>query len=204
MQQLKTKIPIALIYSRLLIGLTIILLSALRINHYEWVAIILLTIGLLTDIFDGIIARQLHISTITLRRLDSTIDQIFFICFAVATYMQCPDFFKTNIVKLLMLLGLEGLTYLVCFLKFKKEIATHSIGAKIWTLFLFATLVQIIAQCQSVVLFNIFFWLGVVTRAEIMGIVLILKNWTNDVPSIYHAIQLRQGKTIKRHKMFNG
>lgn len=204
MQQLKNKIPIALIYSRLVIGLTIILLSILRINHYEWVAIILLTIGLLTDIFDGIIARQLHISTITLRRLDSTIDQIFFICFAIATYMQCPDFFKANILNLLMLLGLEGLTYVVCFLRFKKEIATHSIGAKIWTLFLFATLVQIIAQCQSVVLFNIFFWLGVVTRVEIMGIVLVLKNWTNDVPSIYHAIQLRQGKTIKRHKMFNG
>ena len=198
------KLPIALIYLRLALGIGIVFLSAQDIANYKIIAIVLLSIGLLTDVFDGIIARKLNVSTPTLRRLDSTVDQIFFISFSTATYMQCPFFFMENKVELIILFGLECLTYLICFFKFKKEIATHSIGAKIWTLFLFATLIQLIWQGQSVVLFAICFWGGVVTRLEIIGIVLLLKRWTNDVPSIFHALQLRKGKEIKRHKMFNG
>jgi len=199
-----SKLPITLIYLRVVIGLTIIFLSISQVDNYKFVAIILFSMGLLSDIFDGIIARRLNISTQTLRRLDSSIDQVFFISFAIATYIQCPDFFKANSLKLIMLLGFEGLTYLVCFLKFGKEIATHSIGAKIWTLLLFATLVQIILQCQSVILFTICFWVGLLTRLEIVAIILTLKKWTNDVPTFYHSLKLRQGKEIKRHKMFNG
>lgn len=203
-RNIMNKLPITLIYSRLAIGLTIILLSIKQVDNYRFFAVLLLTIGLLTDIFDGIIARKLNVSTQTLRRLDSSIDQIFFISFAVATYIQCPDFFRTNSIKLLFLFGFEGLAYLICFIKFRKEIATHSIGAKVWTLLLFATLVQIILQCQSVLLFNICFWVGLLTRIEIIAIILTLKKWTNDVPTIYHSLRLRQGKEIKRHKMFNG
>ena len=201
---MKTAIPKLLIYARLIIGFIIILLSCLHINHYKTIAIALLTIGLLTDIFDGIIARQLGISTQKMRRLDSTIDQIFFISVAIATYIQCREFFIANTAKLIILLGVEALTYIVCFLKFKKEIATHSIGAKVWTLLLFATLIDIIVRCRSIILFNICFWVGIITRLEIIAIILILKKWTNDVPSVYHSIKLRQDKEIKRHKMFNG
>lgn len=201
---MKHQIPKALIFSRLFIGFAIIAFSIFHIDHYEIIAITLLTIGLLTDIFDGIVARQLNISSQKLRRLDSTVDQIFFVAVAVATYIQCPDFFASNALKLSLLIGVEALTYVVSFLKFRKEIATHSIGAKIWTLFLFATLIQIMMQCESTVLFDICFWLGVLTRLEIIAIILTLKNWTTDVPSFYHALQLRQGKEIKRHKMFNG
>jgi phosphatidylglycerophosphate synthase len=201
---MKRKLPAALIYSRLVIGLVIIYLSIAHAADYKAFAIVLFTIGLLTDIFDGIIARQLHISSQKLRRLDSTIDQIFFISVAVATYIQCPDFFKTNAFKLTLLLGLEAFAYLVSFLKFRKEIATHSIGAKVWTLLLFATLIQIILQCQSITLFNICFWVGLLTRIEIIAITLILKKWANDVPTFYHSIKLRQEKVIKRHKLFNG
>ncbi len=198
------KLPLILIFSRLIIGLTIIFLSFKHIDNYEFVAVLLLSIGLLTDIFDGIIARKLNVSSETLRRLDSTIDQIFFISFAIATYIQCSNFFIMNSLKLTILFGFEGLTYVICFLKFRKEIATHSIGAKIWTLLLFGTLVQIILQCQSIILFNICFWFGLITRIEIIAIILTLRKWTNDVPTIFHSLKLRQGKEIKRHKMLNG
>jgi phosphatidylglycerophosphate synthase len=201
---MKTQIPITLIFSRLIIGFIIIYLSIIQAENYKTLAIALLTIGLFTDIFDGIIARKLNISTQKLRRLDSTVDQIFFISVIVASYIQCQNFFKINAFKLIILFGFEGLVYLISFLKFKKEIATHSIGAKIWTLSLFAALIQIILQCQSVILFNICFWVGLLTRFEILAIILILKKWTNDVPTFYHAIKLRKNKEIKRHRMFNG
>lgn len=198
------RIPIALIYSRLLFGFIIILLSFFHVDHYSFLAITLLSIGLLTDVFDGIIARKLNISSEKLRRLDSSIDQVFFISVAVATYIQCPDFFRVNLVKLIVLGAFEASTYALSYIKFRKEIATHSIGAKIWTLTIFATLVEIIVHCESVVLFELCLWVGLATRLEILAIVFILKKWTNDVPTIYHAIKLRQGKEIKRNKLFNG
>jgi len=198
------RIPIALIYSRLLIGFIVILLSFSHVKHYSFLAITLLSIGLLTDVFDGIIARQLNISSEKLRRLDSCIDQVFFISVAVATYIQCPDFFKANLVKLIVLGAFEASTYVLSYIKFRKEIATHSIGAKIWTLTIFATLVEIIVHCESMILFEFCFWIGLASRIEILAIVFILKKWTNDVPTIYHAIKLRQGKEIKRNKLFNG
>ncbi len=200
---MKSKIPDILIFSRLIIGFIIIFLSVIKIENYQIIIVILLSIGLLTDIFDGIIARHLQISTQKLRRLDSTVDQIFFISVGVAAYIQCPEFFKTNASKIIILAGSEALIYLVSFLKFRKEVATHSIGAKIWTLLLFGTLIQVILQCQSIVLFNLCFWVGLLTRAEIIAILLILKTWTNDVPSIFHSIQLRKGKTIRKSKLFN-
>lgn len=198
------KIPIGLIYSRLIIGFSILIFSLLEIESLKFYTISLLTIGLLTDIFDGIIARKLNISSEKLRRLDSTIDQLFFICVIAATYIQSPQFFEENAVLFFILIATEALTYLVCYLKFKKEIATHSIGAKIWTLVLFATLIQVILQGESKVLFAVCFWLGILTRLEIIAIILALKKWTNDVPSFYHAFKLRKGKNIKRNKLFNG
>jgi phosphatidylglycerophosphate synthase len=201
---MKYKIPITLIYLRLLLGFIIIACSYYKVNNYAVIVIILLSVGLLSDIFDGIIARKLNISTQQLRRLDSTIDQVFFICVGIATYIQCPQFFKEDATKLIVLLSSEALIYIVCFIKFKKEIATHTIGAKFWTLVLFATLVEVIIHCQSNILFQLCFWVGIVTRLEIIAIIFTIKNWTNDVPSIYHAWQLRQGKAIKRNKIFNG
>ena len=201
---MKYKIPIALIILRFFIGVLIIVLSSIKIEYYKTIVISLLTIGLLTDIFDGIIARRLNVSTQKLRRWDSTVDQLFFTTVIVATYIKYPEFYESHWIKIALLIAVEVLTYSFSFLKFKKEIATHSIGAKVWTLFLFATLVDIIVEGKSTILFELFFWIGILTRLEIIAIILILKSWTNDVPTFYHAIKLRQNKPIKRNKLFNG
>jgi phosphatidylglycerophosphate synthase len=184
---MKYKIPIILIYSGLIIGFIIISLSLSEVQNYNLYAIFLFTIGLLTDIFDGIIARRLNISSEKIRKLDSNVDQIFFISVLLATYIKCPFFFEKNVFKLSILIGLEFFCYLICYIKFRKEIA-----------------IQIMIQCDSVLLFNCCFWLGLITRFEITAIILILKKWTNDVPTFYHAFKLRQGKEIKRNKFFNG
>ncbi|MBP9924376.1 MAG: hypothetical protein KBF45_00185 [Cyclobacteriaceae bacterium] len=197
-------LPKTLIYSRLVIGTLILIFSLLPINNYKFIAVALFAIGLLTDIFDRTIARHLKISSQDIRRLDSIVDEIFFVMVAVTTIIECPQFFFDNKIKFVILLGAEGLAYLICFIKFKKEVATHSISSKIWTLILFATLIQIMTTCNSTVLFQICFYVGLVTRPEIMAIIIVLRLWTNDVPSLYHTYLIRQGKVIKRHKLFNG
>ena len=101
--QLMIHLPRILIYSRLSIGILILGLSLVHVANYSIAAVALFAVGLLTDILDGIIARRLNVSTQSLRRLDSTIDQVFFIVVAVATYIQCPPFFFENRVELFVL-----------------------------------------------------------------------------------------------------
>lgn len=204
MQKIIHRIPLLLIYSRLVLGVIVLLMSMAHFEFYKIAAVIILLYSIISDIFDGIIARKINISNTSLRRLDSSIDQIFFICFIVATYIECPDFFIDNFIKLTILIGLEVLAYLISYIRFGKEVATHSIGAKFWALILVATLIQITLRCESNFLFDLCIYTGVLTRIEIIAIILILRQWTNDVPTFVHAIRLRQGKTIKRNKIFNG
>jgi phosphatidylglycerophosphate synthase len=201
---MKNKIPKILIYSRIFFGVIIILLGIFKPELFRAIIIALIVLGLLSDIFDGIIARRLNISTEKLRRMDSTVDQFFWLCIVVSAYIVSPVFFKDNLVAILILLALEATCYVISFLKFKKEVATHAIASKIWTLFLFATLIQVIATGNSVLLFYVCFYLGVISRLEIIFILLILKDWTNDIPTVYHAVLIKKGKPIKRHKLFNG
>jgi phosphatidylglycerophosphate synthase len=204
MNQLVSKLPIGLIYSRLFIGLLLVGLSYHHASHYGPVAVTLLIIGVLTDVLDGIVARQLGISTQMLRRLDSTVDQVFWLLVVLATYLACPGFFREKGWQLGLLLGLEVLTYIVSFLRFKKEVATHSFAAKAWVLVSFVALVQVSLSCQAGWIFQLCFIVGVLSRLEIIGILLTLRIWASDVPTIYHAVQLRRGKEIKRHKLFHG
>ena len=197
-------LPVVLVYSRLVIGGLLVVLSGVRVGHFvEW-AVGLLTLGVLTDVFDGIVARRLGVSTEKLRRLDSTVDQAFWAMVLLATYLACPGFFAQHAAQLWVLLALEGLTYAVSFGKFGKEIATHSWGAKAWVLVSFAALVQVLTTCDSQLLFTASFALGIASRLEIVAILLLLRKWTNDVPTAYHAWLLRQNKPIKRHKLLNG
>jgi phosphatidylglycerophosphate synthase len=191
-------------YVRLFLGFVIVLLSYFRFNSFRFSIVVLIVIGILTDIFDGIIARKFEVSTQKLRRLDSTFDQVFWICTLTGAYLICPEFFRENYFKLSLVLGLEVVAYAVSYIKFKKEVATHAFLSKIWTVAIMATLIQIILSCNSLILFNVCIYFGIVSRIEIIAILLTIEKWTNDVPSLYHAIQLRKGKTIKRHKLFNG
>jgi len=201
---MKKQIPIALIYSRLVFAALIILLAIQQPAHYRLLINVLLVTGLLTDVFDGIIARSLKISTVKLRRLDSIVDQVFWISALVAAYLICSTFFKEHAILLFLLLAAEAMTYGVSYIKFKKEVATHAISSKFWTLLILATLIQIISSCDSSWLFMTCFYVGMVTRMEIMAILLLLSQWENDIPSVFHAIRIRQGKKIKRNKLFNG
>jgi len=200
----KYQIPTLLVYSRLVFGLLILIVTLQKPQFFPIYTVVFLTLGLISDIFDGIIARHLGVSDEKLRRLDSNIDQIFFICAIISIYLQQPLFFQQYIWPILILILFEVAIYMVSWIKFHKEVATHSIGAKIWTLFLFALLVQVTLIGQSQILFWIVFGLGILTRAEIIAIILVLKQWQNDVPSLKQAFRIRKGLPVQQNRLFNG
>jgi len=197
-------IPIGLIYSRLVMGMIALLMALFPFTENRYALVGLITAGLISDILDGIIARKLGISTERLRRLDSSIDQVFWVCIGICALIMNPGFFKDHVVYILLLLTAEACCYIISYARFRKEVATHAIASKIWTLTLFATLIELIWSGGSSWLFLTCYYMGMVTRLEIIMILLIIKQWTNDVPSVYHAVLLRNNKPIKRNKYFNG
>ena len=124
-----------LIYLRIVLGPLLCLLCVLHVPAFPFFAVLIVLLGLLSDIFDGIIARRQGISEEKLRRMDSMADQLFFICVAFTTYLTSSEFYQRNILEVLLLLSSEALIYLVSYWRFQRGVATHSIGAKLWTLF---------------------------------------------------------------------
>lgn len=198
------RLPLALIYSRLLLGAALLALGYGRAPHWGGWAVALLALGVLTDVLDGVVARRLGVSTEQLRRLDSTIDQVFWVLAVGAAYLGCPGFFRQYAGPLLALLGAEALIYAVSFVRFRREVATHTFGAKAWVLVSLGALGQLYLSCAAGWLFWACIGLGLLTRLEIVGILLVLRRWATDVPTLYHAWQLRRGRPIRRHRLFHG
>ncbi|UOQ50772.1 CDP-alcohol phosphatidyltransferase family protein [Hymenobacter cellulosivorans] len=199
------QVPLALVCFRLLLGFAVFgLCWAPPTPPLRQLLAGLVVLGLLSDIFDGIIARRLGVATAKLRRLDSSVDTIFWLCVVAGVVRFCPRFLPNNAGWIGVVLGLEALTYGVSYARFRKEIALHTLGAKLWTLLLTAMLLQLLLTGQTGWLFGACVALGIVSRLEILGIVCILRSWAADIPTLYHALQLRRGQPIRRHPLFNG
>lgn len=197
------KIPKILIYSRVLIALIVIILGLVKPEYYkDWISMLII-IGLVTDIFDGIIARMLNISSQKLRILDSNVDQFFWLSVIGIIFYLNYDFIIDNITWIIVLLCLEALAYIISYIKFKRTIATHSILAKFWTITLVIFLIDLVSNSTSDAFFLLCLILGIISRIEIILIIFYLKKWTTDVPSILSVSKINKGKKIKKNKFFN-
>lgn len=196
-------IPFILIFSRIIIAIIIIGITFIDFDLKNATIASLVILGLLTDVFDGIIARKLNVSSEKLRIWDSNVDQFFWLSVIASAFYLNFTSVKPLAIPIGILLLMEGATYVISYIKFKKTIATHSILAKIWTLTLLTFLVELILYSTTHT-FYVCFWLGVISRGEIILIILTLKKWTTDVPSLKSVRTLNRGEKIKRNKLFNG
>ncbi len=162
-----------------------------------------MTFGLLTDIFDGIIARQLNISNEKLRRLDSQTDLIFWLSIGFSAWHLKSGILENYTVSISVIFIMEILCYVISIYKFGRETCTHAYLSKLFGLSMFVAFFNLIAFNQGgIVLFSAVL-IGLISHIDRILITLILNQWTYDVPSFYHAILIRQGKKIKKFKLFN-
>ncbi len=106
-------IPIALILLRLLIAPIILSLAYFIGEGAKISIVILMYLGLISDIFDGIIARKQNISTTKLRRMDSQTDMIFWLSIGISTWVLFPRLISDNSIAIWMILGMEGAVYII-------------------------------------------------------------------------------------------
>lgn len=196
-------LPYLLIGIRFLLAPVIISLAYFKGEQSRTLILILMYLGLLTDIFDGIIARKTGVSSERLRRLDSQTDLIFWLSLGFACYFLNPELIQKHWIGILLIFIMEALCYIVSFWKFGKETCTHAFLSKMWGLSLLIAFTYLIGFQQTGWAFYLTMGLGFISHVDVILIILLLPKWQYDVPSSYHAWEIRKGKERKKTVFFN-
>lgn len=196
-------IPYILIAARFILAPVILASAYFKGTESRFLILTLMYLGLLTDIFDGIIARKVGVSSEKLRRLDSQTDLIFWLSLGFAAYFLNPELIESEWEGIFLIFAMEALCYLVSFLKFGKETCTHAFLSKMWGLSLLIAFTYLIGFQQAGWAFYLAVGLGFISHLDVILIILLLPRWQYDVPSSYHAWKMRSGKQRKKSVFFN-
>jgi phosphatidylglycerophosphate synthase len=196
-------IPYLLIAFRLILAPVVLLLSWNFGKDAAGFVILLMYLGLVSDILDGIIARRLGQSTEKLRRMDSQADLIFWLAIGISCWILYPDVIAENKMFVIALIVMECLCYLTSLIRFGKETSTHAFLAKMWGLTLLAAFTTLLATGTAGFAFYLCVVVGLISQADVILIVLILPRWQHDIPSSYHAWLIRKGRPFKKNRFLN-
>ena len=189
---MKQQIPALLIVSRFICGIVILGACLFHMQYAPIICVILLAFGVLSDIFDGVIARKYNIATDELRIWDSRVDVAFWLMTTIGLFILYPSLLKTAWIMVAVLGAMELVTRIISQIRFKREASTHHILSKIFTLFLWAMISAIFINGKIGILFWITLLIGVISQAEAMAIMLIIPEWKCDIKNIFVAAKLRQ------------
>jgi phosphatidylglycerophosphate synthase len=185
-------LPRALTTSRVLLGAIIVALAYSRSSGAALVACVI--VALVSDIFDGILARRYGVETAELRRYDSIADTIFYAGVMWATWVLYPSVVRERAALLVGLLALEITRYIFDWMKFRREASYHSLLAKAWGLALAGTVIGLLGWGYAGVPLTAALVLGIVVDTEGLLISLLLPRWHHDVKSVLHAWRIRRAE----------
>jgi len=200
---MKRHIPIALIIFRLILAPIILGLVYFLKEESRIIVVVLMYLGLLSDIFDGIIARELNVSSQRLRRFDSQTDMIFWVSIGISTWLLYPELIANNKIPILAIFVLEGMCYLISIVKFGKETCTHAFLSKLWGITLVIAFTSLIGFNHAGVPFYLAVVFGFISHIDRILITLLLPKWEHDIPSCYHAYLIKKGLGFKKNKLLN-
>jgi len=188
-QQLGFRLSLLLTAARALLVLPLVIIAVTRGSGP--LAAGLLVSGLLSDVYDGVIARRFDVATAGLRRLDSAADTVFYAAAAACVWRLHPDAIRDNRWLLGAVVGTLLLNHAVEYLKFGREAAYHAWTAKAWGLALSVSLVLLFAT-GSAALIPVALVAGVISHLENLCIALALPRWEHDVRSLRYALAIRR------------
>lgn len=181
-------IPVALIALRILLGPVVFVLAEHKAAGI-WVAICLI-LAFLSDVFDGVIARRLHIAVEKLRVADSRADAWYLLWLIFAIQQTALPLIRPYLFWITLEIVLQVFSYLFDLCKYGRIASLHAYSAKLWGLFLFAAVFGIL------VLHTGFPWIpmavgaGIISFLDALAIKIFLKTWQHDVPSCIHAYRM--------------
>lgn len=149
----------------------------------------LMTAALLSDIFDGVLARSFNMATPRLRRYDSVTDIVFYIFILVSTMLVAPALLKANVIWIAIALGAEVATLSMAFVKFGRMASAHSYLAKGFGLALFAGLTAILCAGGPAWVLPVLSVMCVLVNAEIILMMLLADRPPVDVLTVWPLVR---------------
>jgi len=159
--------------------------------------------GIISDLFDGIIARKLNVSTENFRVLDTVFDLLFYFSILLYILKINEKVLSENVKLISIIIILESLMYFISLARFRKLPSPHAILSKFWGIYMIIEFTLLIVGVTGNH-FTVALVIGTIVHFDRVLIYIFIRQWDHDIPSCYHAFQLRQGKTIIRKKIFNG
>ena len=176
------RLPWILVLFRL--GTGPVMLGLAIISHPRICALIL-ALGVLSDILDGIIARRLGVATPALRVWDSRADVAFWLSAFVAVAVAYPGLVIVLLPIAAVIAALEIGNHLVSFARFKREASPRHYLSKLFGLGLWAVCTQAFLTGGVMPTLWIVAAIGILSQIEAFAITMRLQTWRCDVPTVF-------------------
>lgn len=188
--KIRQVVPWSLVFVRVL-GCPLIIVGAKVGWAGCWLSIIVIA-ALLSDIYDGALARRWGSETVRLRSADSLADTVFYVGVVAALWMRESQVIRDHWHLFAVLFSLEGGRYVFDIIKFHKAASYHSYLAKGWGLLVAIAVVGAFSVSRLTWLIPVAVMLGIVVNLEGIAMSLILPKWKNDVKTLGRAWMLRK------------
>jgi CDP-diacylglycerol--glycerol-3-phosphate 3-phosphatidyltransferase len=181
-------VSLAITLLRLALAPTLVLLA--RARAPGWLLACALVAGFVSDVVDGMVARRALAVTPFLRRLDSSVDTVFYLGVAYAAWLLYPEALRRLALPIGVVIAGEACNYVAALVRFRREASYHALSARLWGLLLFLALLLLLGTGSGVLL-PFALAAGIVAELDTLAITMTLPAWRHDVPSVWHAWRIR-------------
>jgi len=144
-----------------------------------------------SDVFDGIIARRLGVSTSRLRSADTWADIALYVAVLSSAWLVHRERLLALGWPFALLLASTLVSWGVDLLKYKRLSSYHPWSAKAWGVTLAIASLALFGWNDTGWAMRLMIGVGVLSNLECIAMTFLLARWTHDVPSIVHALRLR-------------
>lgn len=148
--------------------------------------------ALVSDIYDGVLARRWRCDTAGVRLFDSMADTVFYLGTAVALWIRLPELWRSYSGLLVGLLALEAVRFAFDFVKFGRPASYHSYLAKAWGLVMAIAVIGSIVVRRASVLVPVALVLGIVCDVEGLAMSWVMPLWRKDIKTLREAWRIRE------------
>jgi phosphatidylglycerophosphate synthase len=149
--------------------------------------------AMLSDIYDGLLARRWKIDTENLRRWDTRADTLFYLCVFVVAVMRYPQAFQNRWLMIAGLVTAETVQHVFAAIKYGRHASYHSIMSKIWGLMMAGTMIALLGFGLNNWFMDLTILWGIGCNVQGLIMTLLLPTWQRDVPTLFHAVKLKNG-----------
>lgn len=182
-------VPGLLVSFRAALGPVMIILNVL--SQKGCIAAVCIGLALLSDVFDGMLARRWQLDTVTLRRRDTRADTLFYACVLAVIWFRYPESLERRWVLIAGLITAEVIQHTFAAVKYGRHASYHSWISRIWGLMMASAMIALLGWGIDNWFLDLTIAWGILCNVQGLAMSLLLPTWHNDVPTLFHAFRLR-------------